>query len=316
MSFNATTGDPNRVNIDPDELGTLEITSAQGTTLDRLFDFFARYVRRVQSDDYIRRKLKASVRSSFLDVIGPNDIAYVIAAFKNNKDMWDQDIRMRELGSGAMGNPEEKLQPRFTSGKGKKREQGKSLWNKEGMTYFKKTEQTWKNIYDSENDMKVLYNGWEDWIATKGKEIKVGESSKKTFHYVMGTWYDGKSEMEEEKIDESDDDDNFGDEGGYSSDRPRSRHSGNWRRGLLMDTATTGSKRGDEYDEDEESDGSEESDKAERNKGPKTPDKSEPPLFSVPAAGTNESPAGNTRMASKRAAAAATEKEQRKRRKK
>jgi len=176
------------VNIDPDALGNIEITKADGPTLDNLFDFIARYVRRVQSDDYIRGKLKASVHSLFLDIIGPNDIAYVIAAFKNNKDMWDQDIRMREWGSDAMGNPEKKLKPLFTSGHGQKREQGKSLWNKPGMTYFKKAEQTWMNIYDSENDMKKLYNGREDWIATKGKEIKVGDGSRKTFHYVMGTW--------------------------------------------------------------------------------------------------------------------------------
>jgi hypothetical protein len=37
--------------------------------------------------------------------------------------------------------------------------------------------------------MIVLYNGWEDWIMTKGKEFKVGDGSKKTFHYVMGSWY-------------------------------------------------------------------------------------------------------------------------------
>ena len=80
------------MNIDPDELGTLEITKADGPTLDNLFDFFAHYVRRVQSDDFIRGKLKAHLRSMFLDIIGPNNIAYVIAAFKNNKDMWDQDI--------------------------------------------------------------------------------------------------------------------------------------------------------------------------------------------------------------------------------
>jgi len=233
----------------------------------------------------------------------------VIAAFKNNKDMWDQDIRMRESGSDAMGNPEKRIKPLFTSGHGQKREQGKSLWNKDGMTYFKKAEQTWKNIYDSENDMKVLYNRWENWIATKGKEIKVGDGSRKTFHYVIGTWYDNGSPEVQEKSDESDDDDNFKDEGGYSSDRPRSKHAGNWRRGLLMDTTTTGGKKG------EESDSSVESDKGERNKTPKTPDRTAPPLFSVPAAGTDESPAGNTRMASKRATAAATEREQQKRKK-
>ena len=86
FSFIATTGDPNRVNIDPDELGTLEISSADEAAIDNMFDFFARYVRKVQSDELIRRKLKAHLRLTFIDIIGPNDIAYVIAAFKNNMD--------------------------------------------------------------------------------------------------------------------------------------------------------------------------------------------------------------------------------------
>jgi hypothetical protein len=37
--------------------------------------------------------------------------------------------------------------------------------------------------------MKVVYNKWEKWIATKGKGIKIGDGSRKNFHYVMGTWY-------------------------------------------------------------------------------------------------------------------------------
>jgi hypothetical protein len=54
--------------------------------------------------------------------------------------MWDQDIRMQELGAEAMGNPEKKLKPLFTSGSGQKRTQGKSLWNLEGMKYFHRVE--------------------------------------------------------------------------------------------------------------------------------------------------------------------------------
>jgi hypothetical protein len=54
--------------------------------------------------------------------------------------MWDQDIRMGELGAEAMGNPEKKLKPFFTSGSGQKRTQGKSLWNLEGMKYFHRVE--------------------------------------------------------------------------------------------------------------------------------------------------------------------------------
>jgi hypothetical protein len=59
-----------------------------------LFDFFACYVRMVHSDKFIRKTLKLGKGTSFIDVIGPNDIAYVIAVFKNSQEMWDQDIRM------------------------------------------------------------------------------------------------------------------------------------------------------------------------------------------------------------------------------
>ncbi len=62
---------------------------------------------------------------------------------KNSKDMWDQDVKMQELGAEAMGNPEKKLKP-FTSGSGQKRTQGKSLWNLEGMKYFHRAEKRWK----------------------------------------------------------------------------------------------------------------------------------------------------------------------------
>jgi hypothetical protein len=73
---------------------------------------------------------------SFLSIIGPSDIAYIVSIIKNSKGMWDQDIQMHELGEEAKENPEKKLKPLFTSGSGQKRTQGKSLWNLEGMKYF------------------------------------------------------------------------------------------------------------------------------------------------------------------------------------
>jgi hypothetical protein len=47
---------------------------------------------------------------------------------------------MQELGAQAMGNPEMKLKPLFTSGSGQKITQGKSLWNLGGMKYFHRAE--------------------------------------------------------------------------------------------------------------------------------------------------------------------------------
>jgi hypothetical protein len=106
------TDNPNRDNIDPDKLGKFNVLRADEDTINGLFDFFARYVRKVHSDEFIHNGLKLAKGTSFIDVIGSNDVAYVIAVFKNSKDMWDQDIRMRESGSDAMGNPEKKMKPR------------------------------------------------------------------------------------------------------------------------------------------------------------------------------------------------------------
>ena len=119
----------------------------------------------------------------------PSDIAYVISIIKNSKEMWDQDVRMKEMGKGAMATQEKKARPLFTQGEGRKQEKGETLWNKDGMQFFCKAEKTWKEIYNSKEKMKVIYNKWERWITTKGKEIKIGEGNK-TFHSVMGTWYD------------------------------------------------------------------------------------------------------------------------------
>jgi hypothetical protein len=42
---------------------------------------------------------------------------------------------MKALGAAAHKKKEKKLRPLFTSGIGKKKEQGKHLWSKEGIKY-------------------------------------------------------------------------------------------------------------------------------------------------------------------------------------
>jgi hypothetical protein len=77
-------------------------------------------VQKVHLDEFIRKCLHYAPRRSYLDVIGPRDIANIILIITNSMGMWDQDIRMQELGAAAMGNPEKKLKPLFTSGSGQK----------------------------------------------------------------------------------------------------------------------------------------------------------------------------------------------------
>jgi len=210
--------------LDPDNLAT-----APDLEDDGLYDFFARYVRRVHSDDFIRKALLKTPKTSFVDIIGPSDIAYVISIIKNSGEVWSQDVKMVEMGVRVMGNREKKKKPLFTQGEGAKRVKGESLWNIEGRRYFAGAEAKWREIYNNEEQMKVIYNKWEKWIDTKGKEIKIGDGSRKTFKSVMGTWYvtavaaEHKSDGEEEG------------DSGYGSDRGRGRVSLGWAKGALRE---------------------------------------------------------------------------------
>ncbi len=125
--FFLSTGDPGRETLDPDLRGEM-VKIERGSNLhDQIFDLIARYVQKVHSDEHIHKVICYSAGSRFLDIIGPSDIAYIVSIIKNSKGMWDQDIRVQELGAEAMGNPEKKLKPLFISGSGQRRTQGKSL---------------------------------------------------------------------------------------------------------------------------------------------------------------------------------------------
>ncbi len=138
--FFLLTGDPGREMLDPDVLGKMVKIEQCSNLLTRIFNLIARYVRKVHSDEHIRKLICYSAGRSFLDIIQPSDIAYIISMIKNSKGMWEQDIQVQELGAEAMENPEKKLKPLFTSGSGEKRTQGKSLWNLKGMKYFHQAE--------------------------------------------------------------------------------------------------------------------------------------------------------------------------------
>ncbi len=110
------TGDPGRETLDPDLLGEMVKIEQGSNLLNQIFNLIARYVRKVHSDEHIWKVMRYSAGRSFLDIIGPSDIAYIVSIIKNSKGMWDQDIQVQELGAEAMVNPEKKLKSLFTSG--------------------------------------------------------------------------------------------------------------------------------------------------------------------------------------------------------
>jgi hypothetical protein len=138
--FFLLTGDHGRETLHPDLLGEMVKIEQGSNLLDQIFNLIARYVRKVHSDEHIRKVIRYNAGRSFLNIFGPSDIAYIVSIIKNSKGMRDQDIQMQELGEEAKENPEKKLKPLFTSGSGQKRTQGKSMWNLDGMKYFHQAE--------------------------------------------------------------------------------------------------------------------------------------------------------------------------------
>ncbi len=136
------TDDKNRDDIDPDKLKNRITNYPSREEKEILYMFFTRYVRKVHSNSAIKSELRNNEGLSFVDIFSPSGIAFVISVIKNGWDVWDQKIRMKELGAAVHGEWEVKVRPLFTEGTGKKKEQGKSLWSDEGMKYFMHTEKT------------------------------------------------------------------------------------------------------------------------------------------------------------------------------
>jgi hypothetical protein len=97
-------------------------------------------VRKVYPDTAIKKDSKNNEGFSFIDRITPSDIAFVISILKNDCDVWDQTIKMKQLDAAVHGEREARLRPLFTGGKGQKKEQGMSLWSVEGLKYFRHAE--------------------------------------------------------------------------------------------------------------------------------------------------------------------------------
>ncbi len=132
--------DENKEKVDPDKLrnGLDNYISSSDKAI--VYKFFVRHARKVYSDSDIKTDLKKNERLSIVDKITPSDIAFVICVIRNSCDMWDQNIKMKQLGVAVHGDRETQKWPLFTGGKGKKKEQGKSLWSGEGLKYFKHAE--------------------------------------------------------------------------------------------------------------------------------------------------------------------------------
>jgi hypothetical protein len=91
----STLRDHGRETFDPDLLEEMVKIEQGSNLLDQIFNLIARYVWKVHSDEHICKVIRYSAGRSFLDIIGPSDIAYIVSKIKNSKGMWDQVIGMQ-----------------------------------------------------------------------------------------------------------------------------------------------------------------------------------------------------------------------------
>ena len=158
-----------------------------------MYDFIARYVRKLYADGTIRDSLEKNPGLCFLQFITPSDIAYIITLIKNGKTVWDQELMKKSRGSTEI---KKKTRPLFTCGEGQKRLLGQSVWSDDGMEYYETARNNWIEVYKDEELFGDFCMGWEQWLLTETKEYKGEEGwSRKSLYDVLGTWKeDGKND--------------------------------------------------------------------------------------------------------------------------
>jgi hypothetical protein len=82
--FFLSTGDPGREMLDPDLLREMVKIEQGINLLDQIFNLIARYLWKVHSDEHIHKVICYNAGRSFLEIIGPSDIAYIISIIKNS----------------------------------------------------------------------------------------------------------------------------------------------------------------------------------------------------------------------------------------
>lgn len=149
-----------------------------------LMGFLVIYVRKVHCDRYFVRLLVNNPGSSYLDVVTASDIAYAATLLKNSGEVWSDKVK----NDGKVSDASNKTL--FTSGKGKKRTLGTSMWSEEGMEFYDRALANWKPCYRKDSpEYKYIRDFWNEWIESDGKDLFVNSDSlrKKSIHSILHT---------------------------------------------------------------------------------------------------------------------------------
>ena len=163
---------------------------------ERFYDFICTYVKRIRPDVKWRKMMKQTTAYPVFSFITPSDIAYVIALIVNGREVWDQAKRLMKDPDA---QPEKKEKPLFSTGEGKKRESGKSVWNNHGLEFYYSVEKKWRATYNSTEEYNAMTNGWQKWEpAEKSKKDPLRTvwkpDKKKTNKEERNRWWDKEAD--------------------------------------------------------------------------------------------------------------------------
>ena len=149
-------------------------------SLTQIYDFFARYVRKLHSDRHIKNTLASNPGTSFLEMIGPSDMAYVICMLKNSMKVWMHDP--------TDGNSSTTPKQLYTRGESKKRQFGKSTMSAEGMKFFQEGVKNWKPAFDRKGPLYgSIKQGWDEWLQQDASAVNTDGWRKKSICDLLAT---------------------------------------------------------------------------------------------------------------------------------
>ena len=208
--------DPNRETIDPDKLilgltGYLAVIreeadgEAEENDFGPVFDFFARYVRKIHSDRHIKNTLSSNPGMSFLDMIGPSDVAYVITVLKNSKATW-----LHNPADTTTAMPK----PLFTRGESRKRVFGISTMSDEGHAFFREGVKNWKKVFQHDSsDYEILKTEWANWLRDEGGSVNNDGWRRKNIHSLLATRVLARQRGNRDDHEDEDDEEDSGSDG-------------------------------------------------------------------------------------------------------
>jgi hypothetical protein len=130
----------------PDELGEGIKTYIKLNTLKHVNKFMCTYVKWIAPNATWNKRVTNKPNRPFFCCATPSDIAYILYLIKNGKDMLDQTKKRKE---NPEARHEKRAKPLFSTGEGKRRESGKTVWNNDGLEFFYTAERNWMEVYNS-----------------------------------------------------------------------------------------------------------------------------------------------------------------------